>query len=528
MISELGGAAMHSGLQTRGLPGLPRRALAEAAPARRCAPSDPLHTPRASIVALENTHNSSGGGVWPLEALRGVVETRARARARRPPRRRAARERRRRVGRAGRGDRRHVRHGHALPLEGPRLPARRGDRGLGRADGAGAGREAPLRRRDAAGRDRRGGRASTRSSTTSSGSPTTTRARCGSPRAGPSAACPPTRSSSRRTSCRSTSATLELTSAEAIAAARRGRRRPERTVEPGVLRAVTHLDITRRGRRARDRARPARARHRRLGLTCCRRPLRLGRDARATSSGTTSCSRPGTRRGSRRSGAGRRRTSSREQFRAERLPALLADGAAESARLRRRAPRAARRRRATTSSTASSTPSTRRGARRARSSTARTRCSRRCTTASCASRSSPTHWPEPARLVRRELRGARRHGARRPHRALGRGRRAQAVAARSSRCALAQLGARPARGALRRRPPVDDVAGAAGVGMSTAQALWFRADEARRGRAGLPRLHAGRRADRREAARRLTARPGRPPFVLAGRAVFGPVATPEP
>ena len=54
-----------------------------------------------------------------------------------------------------------------------------------------------------------------------------------------------------------------------------------------------------------------------------------------------------------------------ERFRAERLPALLADGAAEPLDYAGRAARAARRRRATTSSTASSTPSTRRGGRRA-------------------------------------------------------------------------------------------------------------------------------------------------------------------
>jgi len=74
MVSELGGAAMHSGLQTRGLPGyrgvLSPRQIRTAARA-----SDGFHTPRASIVALENTHNSSGGCVWPVEALRGVVDT---------------------------------------------------------------------------------------------------------------------------------------------------------------------------------------------------------------------------------------------------------------------------------------------------------------------------------------------------------------------------------------------------------------------------------------------------------------------
>src|SRR5215510_4237456 len=51
MISELGGAAMHSGMQTRGLEGyrgvLSPRQIRTAARA-----SDGFHTPRASIVAL--------------------------------------------------------------------------------------------------------------------------------------------------------------------------------------------------------------------------------------------------------------------------------------------------------------------------------------------------------------------------------------------------------------------------------------------------------------------------------------------
>jgi threonine aldolase len=74
MISELGGAAMHSGLQTRGLPGY-RGVLSPRQIRTAVHPSDPFHTPRASIVALEDTHNSSGGCVWPVEALRGVVDT---------------------------------------------------------------------------------------------------------------------------------------------------------------------------------------------------------------------------------------------------------------------------------------------------------------------------------------------------------------------------------------------------------------------------------------------------------------------
>jgi len=72
MISELGGAAMHSGLQTRGLPGYRGRLTVDQIPAA-VHPEDRFHTPRASIVALENTHNSAGGTIWPLDELEAVV-----------------------------------------------------------------------------------------------------------------------------------------------------------------------------------------------------------------------------------------------------------------------------------------------------------------------------------------------------------------------------------------------------------------------------------------------------------------------
>jgi threonine aldolase len=74
MVAELGGAAMHSGLQTRGLPGHRGRLLPSQLEAA-VRPSDGLHQPRASMVALENTHNSAGGTVWPLEELGAVVQT---------------------------------------------------------------------------------------------------------------------------------------------------------------------------------------------------------------------------------------------------------------------------------------------------------------------------------------------------------------------------------------------------------------------------------------------------------------------
>ncbi len=74
MVSELGGAAMHSGLQTRGLPGHRGRLSPAQIEAAVRAP-DRFHRPSASIVALENTHNSAGGTVWPLEELGAVVSS---------------------------------------------------------------------------------------------------------------------------------------------------------------------------------------------------------------------------------------------------------------------------------------------------------------------------------------------------------------------------------------------------------------------------------------------------------------------
>jgi len=74
MVSELGGAAAFAGLQTRGLPGFRGRLTPEQVRATTHADGS-FHTPRTSIVALEDTHNTAGGTVWPLDELRAVVET---------------------------------------------------------------------------------------------------------------------------------------------------------------------------------------------------------------------------------------------------------------------------------------------------------------------------------------------------------------------------------------------------------------------------------------------------------------------
>ena len=76
MVSELGGAAMHSGLQTRGLPGYRGRLTPEQVHGwvNRYDAHD-YWTPRTSILALENTHNTAGGTVWPLGELRELIAT---------------------------------------------------------------------------------------------------------------------------------------------------------------------------------------------------------------------------------------------------------------------------------------------------------------------------------------------------------------------------------------------------------------------------------------------------------------------
>jgi threonine aldolase len=72
VIYEYGGAAAHAGLMTLGLPGdrgrlTPDQVRAAAEPSTKGADQ------RAAILALENTHNASGGRVWPLAALEEVV-----------------------------------------------------------------------------------------------------------------------------------------------------------------------------------------------------------------------------------------------------------------------------------------------------------------------------------------------------------------------------------------------------------------------------------------------------------------------
>ena len=66
-ISELGGPAVHSGVVTRGLPGVAGRYSTEQVRAAYRVPA--IHSPRTRLLWVENTHNASGGRIWPLEEI---------------------------------------------------------------------------------------------------------------------------------------------------------------------------------------------------------------------------------------------------------------------------------------------------------------------------------------------------------------------------------------------------------------------------------------------------------------------------
>jgi threonine aldolase len=74
MVAELGGAARHAGLVTRGLRG-DRGLLSPEQVRATYRPGDGHHVPRTALLALENTHNTGGGRVWPYEQLVAVART---------------------------------------------------------------------------------------------------------------------------------------------------------------------------------------------------------------------------------------------------------------------------------------------------------------------------------------------------------------------------------------------------------------------------------------------------------------------
>jgi threonine aldolase len=72
MLSELGGPAAHSGLLTIGLEGTQGRFSPDQVVAE-IRDRTSVHVAPTRIVAVENTHNSSGGRLWPLEEIDAIV-----------------------------------------------------------------------------------------------------------------------------------------------------------------------------------------------------------------------------------------------------------------------------------------------------------------------------------------------------------------------------------------------------------------------------------------------------------------------
>jgi threonine aldolase len=74
MLSELGGPAAHSGLLTIGLEGTKGRFSPDQV-VSEIRDRTSVHVAPTRIVTLENTHNSAGGRVWPLDELDAMVAT---------------------------------------------------------------------------------------------------------------------------------------------------------------------------------------------------------------------------------------------------------------------------------------------------------------------------------------------------------------------------------------------------------------------------------------------------------------------
>jgi threonine aldolase len=74
MLSELGGPAAHSGLLTIGLAGTHGRFSPDQV-VSEVRDRTSVHVAPTQVVAVENTHNSAGGRVWPLDELDAIVAT---------------------------------------------------------------------------------------------------------------------------------------------------------------------------------------------------------------------------------------------------------------------------------------------------------------------------------------------------------------------------------------------------------------------------------------------------------------------
>jgi threonine aldolase len=74
LLAELGGPAVHAGLMTRPL----RCETGRFSPEQIRATvrvTDGTHVPPTKIVSIENTHNASGGRIWPLGEIEAVAAT---------------------------------------------------------------------------------------------------------------------------------------------------------------------------------------------------------------------------------------------------------------------------------------------------------------------------------------------------------------------------------------------------------------------------------------------------------------------
>ena len=72
LLAELGGPAVHAGLMTRPVRGLAGRFGPDEIQ-RMVRRTDGTHVPATRIVAIENTHNASGGRVWPFAEIEALV-----------------------------------------------------------------------------------------------------------------------------------------------------------------------------------------------------------------------------------------------------------------------------------------------------------------------------------------------------------------------------------------------------------------------------------------------------------------------
>jgi threonine aldolase len=72
LIGELGGPAVHAGLMTRPVLGKDGRFGPDEVQ-RMVRRTDGTHMPPTRVVAIENTHNASGGRAWPLGEIAALV-----------------------------------------------------------------------------------------------------------------------------------------------------------------------------------------------------------------------------------------------------------------------------------------------------------------------------------------------------------------------------------------------------------------------------------------------------------------------